>query len=75
MYMIKMRGLEVTLVLLGISMVWGAYDENLARYKIFPLAGAAYGDHPELCVKDNFKNSSVSLEKMPLFGRKLLWQK
>jgi len=55
----KMGHLLWTFVFLGLIFgSWGAYDENLARYDLFPMASSAYFDHPELCVKENFKNSS-----------------
>ena len=44
----------------AISAVFSAdYDEILARYKLWPMASASYGDDPSLCVKDNFANSEV----------------
>ena len=36
------------------------YNETLTRYKIWPMASAAYGDHPEICVKDNFADAQVA---------------
>ena len=37
------------LVIFTVSTVFAAdYDEILARYKLWSMAFAAYGDHPEL---------------------------
>jgi len=42
-------------VILAVSTVFaGDYDEDLARYKLWPMASAAYSSNPGLCVKDNF---------------------
>ena len=35
------------------------YDEVMARYKIWPMASAAFSDNPGLCVKDNYKDGEV----------------
>ena len=46
----------------AISTVLGAiYDDPITRYKFWPMASAAYSDHPEVCVKDNFANSEVGV--------------
>ena len=36
------------------------YDEDITKYIAWPMASAAYGDHPDLCVKDNFDSAEVS---------------
>lgn len=41
----------------------GAYEEDLARYKAWPLATASYYDHIDMCIKDILPNSSVRYEK------------
>ena len=47
-------------LLFTISTVWGAgYDETLARYKIWPMASAAYSDNPAQCITDNFADAKV----------------
>ena len=35
------------------------YDEILARYKLWPMASAAFSSNPGLCIKDNFKDAEV----------------
>ena len=56
-----MRHNFATLLLLLASsqFVSSAYNETLARYLIWPMASAAFSDHPELCVKDNYKDGQV----------------
>lgn len=56
-----MKAAGVTLILLLASVNFGsaAYNETLAKYFIWPMAAAAYSDHPETCVIDNFKNAEV----------------
>lgn len=55
-----MKLLVTLLVLLSfVNSVDSSYNETLARYFIWPMASAAFSSHPELCVKDNYKNSEV----------------
>lgn len=35
------------------------YDENFARYKLWPMCASANSPNPELCIHDTFKNASV----------------
>ena len=43
-----------------VSTVFSAdYDEVMARYKVWPMASAAFSDNPGQCVKDNYKDSEV----------------
>ena len=51
--------IELFVVLIIPAILAAEYDEILARYKIWPMASAAYGDHPELCVKDNYASGEV----------------
>lgn len=30
------------------------YNEKHARSKLYPMAAAAYSNHPELCIRDTF---------------------
>ena len=46
--------------ILVVSTVFAAdYDEVAARYKMWPMASAAYSSNPGLCVKDNFADAQV----------------
>ena len=50
----------IALFVFTVSTVLGMeYDEDFARYKLWPMASAAYGDDPSLCVNDNFANAEV----------------
>ena len=47
-------------VILAVSTVFADdYNEDLARYKLWPMASAAYSSNPGLCVKDNFADGQV----------------
>ena len=47
-------------VLATVSTVLGInYDDTFTRYKVWPMASAAYSDDPGSCVKSNFADSKV----------------
>lgn len=42
-----------------LNFVSGAYDENFAKNKALPLAGAAYSAKPEECLSNKFQNAKL----------------
>uniref|UniRef100_A0A914PCB5 Fungal lipase-like domain-containing protein n=1 Tax=Panagrolaimus davidi TaxID=227884 RepID=A0A914PCB5_9BILA len=52
-----MKSVVSFLLFLFVTSVYSSYNETLARYFVWPMASAAFSDHPELCVKDNYKSS------------------
>ena len=51
------------------------YDEDLIKYKLWPMASAVYGDNPKLCVNDNFDNAEVGNYYFSSIKNKLIVQK
>uniref|UniRef100_A0AC34G7W5 Fungal lipase-like domain-containing protein n=1 Tax=Panagrolaimus sp. ES5 TaxID=591445 RepID=A0AC34G7W5_9BILA len=52
-----MKLLAALFVLTFATGVNSSFNETFAKYFMWPMAASAYSDHPELCVKDNFKQS------------------
>jgi hypothetical protein len=49
------------LLLAFLNGAFSSYNETFVKYFVWPMAASAYSDHPELCVKDNFNSSDVSI--------------
>lgn len=79
----KMNRLKCILSVL-VPAICFAYDEDFARYKLWPMASATFGINPDLCVKDNFANATVrivskmmglsSFDKLPSLVINSNWQ-
>lgn len=55
----KMFGFLTFSVIVLVLGAWAKYDEDLARYKAWPLSAAAYNDDVRPCVNQIFTNSTV----------------
>ena len=59
MTMTYLIAVQLFLVFTASAVIAADYDEVLARYKLWPMASAAFSDNPGQCVTDNFKDAEV----------------
>lgn len=63
----SLLALVFSLIFVGVQAQNLTYDENLVRYKLWPMAAASNSPHPELCIADTFKNASVRMRSNQTF--------